>query len=673
MADKGDSKPRGRGKGGDKREGKGGARGKGDGGKGKGDRPPRKPREELPMVEDPKAELDKLMAEGEPPKPNRDALERQVGAIQHEIDSSKLRTDAITKELDGIKEKNEKIKQQGSGELQGIRDKLGATKKQIVGVIEQRKQISLQIDGIRAKKTEQDEAIKKQKAGIGRFNSNEAIDAEIARIEEQMQHTTLSIKQEKDYILTIKELNKKRDEVKQLEIMEGKRGAGGKSMSLTELFDKRKELDEVINGLRTTEKALGEKLGALREKSQNKESSERFERLLQERKDIREKIQANIQKIRDMRSAHQKLDDKWFNFDRLSRNLKWQLRQKQNKEREEREKERREKAAAEGVTLEDAEETGEDGEEEKPMDWDLAQRICQIEQLMVFLQGCLPKKEEEAAPAAPAAATQLEGAYQRGLDMEDSLGLMDFMVDEVVSKRKGKKDKKKKHNLAKITPTDGEAVSLQLSLDMMKVFTDIGLSVPTHSDDAVGSIAQLTEKKEYYEKEGKEGLSLKDIIKKEKAARAEKTAKKPTKDEKVAKEIVASVEKAKEVKAAKEVKEEAKAAKAAEPKAEDAAAISHALVAKVLAKVTGGAKAEPASWDLGAAKLARKAAEMPDHGMSEADLAAMRAKAKGNQMTEAEKKERGLLYDTSKASAVRDDSDEEDDGAADMDGGFDWD
>merc|ERR1712196_191647 len=221
-----------------------------------------------------------------------------------------------------------------------------------------------------------------------------------------------------------------------------------------------------------------------------------------------------------------------------------------------------------------------------------------------------------------------------------------------VSKRKGKKDKKKKHNLAKITPTDGEAVSLQLSLDMMKVFTDIGLSVPTHSDDAVGSIAQLTEKKEYYEKEGKEGLSLKDIIKKEKAARAEKTAKKPTKDEKVAKEIVASVEKAKEVKAAKEVKEEAKAAKAAEPKAEDAAAISHALVAKVLAKVTGGAKAEPASWDLGAAK---------------------RAKAKGNQMTEAEKKERGLLYDTSKASAVRDDSDEEDDGAADMDGGFDWD
>merc|ERR1711959_577691 len=122
----------------------------------------------------------------------------------------------------------------------------------------------------------------------------------------------------------------------------------------------------------------------------------------------------------------------------------------------------------------------------------------------------------------------------------------------------------------------------------------------------------------------------------------EKTAKKPTKDEKVAKEIVASVE-------------------------------------KVLAKVTGGSpklsakeEKEAASWDLGAARAARKAAEMPDHGMSADELAAMRAKAKGNQMTEEQKKERGLLYDTSKAQAVREDSDEDDDGAADMDGGFDW-
>ena len=37
-------------------------------------------------------------------------------------------------------------------------------------------------------------------------------------------------------------------------------------------------------------------------------------------------------------------------------------------------------------------------------------------------------------------------------------------------------------------------------------------------------------------------------------------------------------------------------------------------------------------------------------------------------MTEEEKKARGLLYDVSKASAVRDDSDEDDEGACDMGG-----
>ena len=71
--------------------------------------------------------------------------------------------------------------------------------------------------------------------------------------------------------------------------------------------------------------------------------------------------------------------------------------------------------------------------------------------------------------------------------------------------------------------------------------------------------------------------------------------------------------------------------------------------------------------DFGAEKLARKAAEMPDVD-PDIDLAALRAKAQGGKMTDEEKKKRGLLYDTSKASAVREDSDEDDEGACDMGG-----
>merc|ERR1711924_166964 len=71
--------------------------------------------------------------------------------------------------------------------------------------------------------------------------------------------------------------------------------------------------------------------------------------------------------------------------------------------------------------------------------------------------------------------------------------------------------------------------------------------------------------------------------------------------------------------------------------------------------------------DWNADKIARKCAAIevdPD-----LDIAALRAKAQGNKMTDEEKKERGLLYDTSKAAAVREESEDEDDeGACDMGG-----
>merc|ERR1740133_930607 len=76
--------------------------------------------------------------------------------------------------------------------------------------------------------------------------------------------------------------------------------------------------------------------------------------------------------------------------------------------------------------------------------------------------------------------------------------------------------------------------------------------------------------------------------------------------------------------------------------------------------------------DWNADKIARKLATMPDID-PELDIAAMRAKAQGANMSEEEKKERGLLYDTSKASAVREEDSEDDEGACDFNGGFDWD
>merc|ERR1711990_757804 len=60
--------------------------------------------------------------------------------------------------------------------------------------------------------------------------------------------------------------------------------------------------------------------------------------------------------------------------------------------------------------------------------------------------------------------------------------------------------------------------------------------------------------------------------------------------------------------------------------------------------------------DWNAEKIARKCATIEVD--PELDIAALRAKAQGNAMSDEEKKERGLLYDTTKASAIREESEE---------------
>ena len=70
--------------------------------------------------------------------------------------------------------------------------------------------------------------------------------------------------------------------------------------------------------------------------------------------------------------------------------------------------------------------------------------------------------------------------------------------------------------------------------------------------------------------------------------------------------------------------------------------------------------------DFLAEKMARKAAEMPD--VDEALVTELRKKAQGAKMTDEEKKARGLLYDTSKASAIQSDSESDDDGTCDLGG-----
>lgn len=373
----------------------------------------------------------------------------------------------------------------------------------------------------------------------------------------------------------------------------------------------------------------------------------------------------------------------------------------------------------------------EDGKKVKPMDYDLSVRITLCEQLATFLKAYKPKEEVKAEVKKVETVDlgrELDAAsgslFVRDAKLEDDLGLNAFMVDEAVSAKKSKKDKKKAKAKAKasIIPVGDEIVSIELSLETIQQFGQLHLPVPVDTNDVDASLSQLDEKKAYYEGKAKEGLTLKEIEKAEKLARkqarmtqgekdaeaaaakkAEEDAAEAAEAEAMAKikeqeEAAFAAKKAQEAeakaaKAAAEAAAEAEAEKAAayaEKEAKVKAAVEKAKEAKRLAQEKEEAEAAAAADPLGA--FGGEADPMDDkfekfcaeNGYEdedeeeekepekepEFDLAAMRAKAQNTSLTEEEKKARGLLYDTSIASAVREDSSEdEDDEDADFCGG----
>jgi len=220
-------------------------------GKGKVDRAPREKRkhEDIPTYDDPQAEIDKMEKAGEPKKPDRAHHEKQVSHKRSEIEAYQKQVDSITKQLDDIKEKNEKAKAASSGPAEQCREVLRELKKGIVIVVEERKRLSAAIEKIREAQNREKDEIEKARMRVGRFSSDELINNEIARIESVMSHSTLTPKEEKQYMIEIKDLNKKREDVKQYEIIQGKRGSGGEKIDLPSLFEARKVVDSKLDAL----------------------------------------------------------------------------------------------------------------------------------------------------------------------------------------------------------------------------------------------------------------------------------------------------------------------------------------------------------------------------------------------------------------------------------------
>lgn len=489
---------------------------------GKGERKPRekkqRERKPIPEFEDPDAELKKAMA-SHGYKPDRGDLDYKVTGFQEKIDRDKKLQDDLTRKIDAAKVAQQAARQKGNQAMEETREELRKIKAIVIGLFAERKTIAGAIDEIKNNKADMDTAIKKQRALCGNFNTEDAIDDEIKALEVKMMHSSMSLQEEKAAMRKIKDLNDRRKEVRRLQEMNQKRGASATTgQSFEEMRESRREIDAKLDEHKLQEKELAAKLTALKEKYAPKDSGENsIGKMLDERKALKENVVKNILAIKKIRDDHSTLEDAWYDTDRLIKALKNQIKQKNAARRAE------ERAAA-GESMEDDED---DEEGEKQMDYDVADRIVLCEQLVTYLQRFKPKveKQEEVAEVSieHAADIDLSQVKHKGHDsvvFDDDLGMEMFYNENPSSSKKNKKDKRKARKAAKsdITHPDSKQ-GLNIDLGTLKHFSSLAVSAPTTTADVDAAISALTAKAAYYQEHGKDGTTLKEIQKMERAAR----------------------------------------------------------------------------------------------------------------------------------------------------------
>jgi uncharacterized coiled-coil DUF342 family protein len=148
-----------------------------------------------------------------------------------------------------------------------------------------------------------------------KFRSVEDIDAEVARLEYLQQHTTMSIKEDKEIVKQIKELNKSKALVDVHAEKAGKLTGGEDDRKA--LWDRIKEKDVEVTALYNDRNALRDALAAFRAKEEAKTAD--VPALQEERTKVWDLIQASRTNARKAREAQKAAEDAWWANEKLLR------------------------------------------------------------------------------------------------------------------------------------------------------------------------------------------------------------------------------------------------------------------------------------------------------------------------------------------------------------------
>ena len=424
------------------------------------------------------------------PRPSREKHETAMKRLNEQIEERKKTIESAKSKIKVLRDGREKEQ----AKYAPIRSKLNE--------LAARCQILMQTrDACRKEVQALDNMGKGERDGGGSGNrgggkSVEQIDAEMARIEDQLSHETMSLKEEKVLVEKIKQLNKMKDSARAMAAKQAQiTGTDGSRKAMQE---KAKAKDVEINANKAEQQKLKNEIDKIRGvegggnnknkkengKSGNSGGGDNFNKNVKALESERDGAYKQILKIRkemdDLRDDFKKKNNEWLKREKVFR------------------AERDVEYASEKKAVEERKKQWERENAPEPFEAE----ISSCDQLVSFLQKFLPK----SAPAEPTSSSSKNGSAEdltaklSGLKMvnkRDKDEEMDDLLSMTGTLTKAKKNKVNAMKNAGPKPPK-ETDKVNLSLDAYGMFGKVGISAPLIVGEVPRCVELLNKKKEEF-------------------------------------------------------------------------------------------------------------------------------------------------------------------------------
>lgn len=446
--------------------------------------------ESVPSKEVLKPDLPRL------PKPDRRDLDARVLALQEVADVQQARIEELKRAIETRKDARTKV---GAGSS-GAKTRIQELNTQFIQRMEERNVIRKDLLGLNAvqeKLREQANAMKQKL----KFLTVEAVDREVARLEDAIAHTTMPLNEEKKMVTAIKDLGKSRETVREYQTSYST--LNGDDGTRKAVVDKLKAKDLEITALKVEQNELR---GALTvTKKQEDKAGADIPGLNDERQACYEIIKAKRDEIRSLRDEHKKKEDEHFNRERLWRAFlkleqqkKWEAGLDERKARE---------AAKQAWDIENAPEPFElevaaaDQLVNYLGKWDAESDEAKLAAVAKAEED--KKKAEALVAAEEKAASSFAGMSLGGAGKKESGGSGLFGLSQgPVKGKKGKKFGKKPPTAASASNNSEPAApeetakkpkneKLQIPFEAYGSFAKLGVDVPLMTGDVPSTIVAL--------------------------------------------------------------------------------------------------------------------------------------------------------------------------------------